>query len=232
MQVVASEINLSETAFACETKPGEYGLRWFTPACEVKLCGHATLATAHVLFNELNIDAETVTFDTLSGKLRVQKHSDGIMMDFPSQDTFSDFNDEALAACFPGMKLLDCKKATDDIIVRTESAEMVRKYQPKLQQLSEIPCRGVILTAEDESKEHDFVSRFFGPKVGVPEDPVTGSAHCKLTPYWAELLGKTKLLAYQASSRGGRLSLELKEDRVKIVGAAVTVSESTLRVLP
>jgi len=234
MQAIALEMNLSETAFV-ERRPGApFGLRWFTPAAEVRLCGHATLASAHALW-EAGEAADLLEFDTLSGRLTARRLADGrIELDFPSQNA---------SPAEPAPGLLDAlgvdardvrftgRNGTDLLVVLV-SEELVRALKPNLGALAEVDVRGVIVTARaDNGTDADFVSRFFAPRVGVPEDPVTGSAHCCLAPYWVSELGRNPLTGYQASHRGGDVGVEVVGDRVKLRGAAVTVMRGEL-VLP
>ena len=225
-QAIAAEMNLSETVFLKPLQENRYHIRWFTPDVEVDLCGHATLAGCHVLFHHLKIPFDEVRLQSLSGDLLVQKEgASSYTLNFPRQDV-SDLLDPApFKAIFPKVRLEEVRKAHDDIIVLCAHEDEVRGALPDFVALQKIEARGVILTSP--GGHYDFVSRFFAPKVGVPEDPVTGSAHCKLVPYWAARLGKDTLTAYQASKRGGVLSLRLDEDRVFITGDAVTVMEGT-----
>lgn len=224
MQKVANEMNLSETAFVRPREEGGWHLRWFTPTDEVDLCGHATLATAHVLFErELVPSDTTAVFHTLSGELRVTRRTDGqLEMDFPS---------EPANMGFPG-ELIDNAIGVDgrrhaanrmDALVELESEQQLRDLKLDMSAIAALDVRGLIVTAPADDPDLDFVSRFFGPQVGVPEDPVTGSAHCSLAPWWADRLGKTRMKARQISARGGEVEVELKGDRVLLRGYAVTV---------
>lgn len=223
MQAIAAENNLAETAFFVP-RPGtaaEYELRWFTPAVEVDLCGHATLATAHVLLRHLGATAQELTFHTRSGPLHVRPAADGrLTLDFPAQPP------RPLAQHPEG--LTDGLRATPlrilagpDLIAVFDTEAEVRALHPNQLHLAKVEYRGVIATAPG-SGGVDFVSRWFGPRVGVPEDPVTGSAHTQLVPYWAQQLGKTTFYARQVSARGGELWCELQGERVLISGHAVT----------
>ena len=216
MQRIASENNLSETAFFVP-KEDHYELRWFTPTVEVDLCGHATLATAYVLFDHLGQEGDTIVFHTRSGELTVWKDNDFLIMDFPSLPPESTDIPEHMIA---GLRceIENISKARDYLIVLV-SEEEVRKLQPDFSELDKIDCEGIIVTAPGD--EVDFVSRFFAPRMGIAEDPVTGSAHSTLTPYWAERLGKKRLTARQVSERGGDLWCKLMGDRVQIAGHAV-----------
>ena len=226
MQAVALEMNLSETAFLVRNNEG-FDLRWFTPAVEVDLCGHATLASAHVLWEigELAPD-ETAVFMTRSGRLTATKRGDWIELDFPSE---APSPVEAPLALIEGLGIDPVYVGANrmDMFVEMEDETALRVLQPDLSKLKTLPYRGIIVTAKS-SGEYDFISRFFGPAAGVDEDPVTGSAHCCLAPYWAAKLGKPVLKAFQASARGGFVEVEPREDRVLLRGKAVTVLEATL----
>jgi len=220
---VAREMNLSETAFLEKRADGSYTLRWFTPAVEVDLCGHATLASAHILWETGEMAAgETARFHTRSGVLSAVKRGDWIEMDFPAEP-------EKPAAAPP--ELVEALGATPvytgrnrfDYLVEVADERIVRELVPDMSRLKKVAMRGVILTSRSSTTGFDFVSRFFAPAVGVDEDPVTGSAHCCLGPYWGAILGKTSLSALQVSARGGILRVGLKGDRVLIGGQAVTV---------
>lgn len=219
MQSIAAENNLAETAFVrLDTQP--YELRWFTPTTEVALCGHATLASAHVLFNEGLVTADRIDFQSLqSGVLSIKREVEGrYTLDFPADrlESYALSNAQMEAI---GAPVIDAAKGQTDLILRVDSPKSVALASPDLIAIKNWPFRGVIVTSKGEG-EVDFVSRFFGPAVGVDEDPVTGSAHTSLAVYWAERLKKTKLSAYQASKRGGSLICELDGDRVKLTGNA------------
>jgi len=228
MQSVAAEVNLSETAFVHPLPPGgdaDYALRWFTPAVEVALCGHATLATAHVLDRP-----GTVRFATRqSGVLTATATGDGAYtLDFPAAPLSPLPPDPELAALLGAeiVSLHHTGPITDDYLVEVASEQTVRELLPDLGGLAGFSHRGIVVTAAGE--EFDFVSRFFGVGVGVPEDPVTGSAHTALTPFWSERLGRTEMVAYQASRRGGVVRVALKGDRALLTGHAVTVIDGEL----
>ncbi|WP_182545929.1 PhzF family phenazine biosynthesis protein [Halosaccharopolyspora lacisalsi] len=226
MQSVAAEFKHAETAFVVAGGSGDEPkpLRWFTPTTEVDLCGHATLATAHVLGGEQR-------FDTRSGVLTCTATADGrIEMDFPAKPSEPVRTPEDLVAGLPGATIEHVFQGDFDTLVRVGSADEVRALRPDLDALARIPARGVIVTALGDREGIDFVSRFFGPRAGVPEDPVTGSAHCALAPWWAPLLGREDLVGEQASPRGGIVRMSLRGDRVGISGRAVTVLSGTLRV--
>ncbi len=224
MQDVAKEMNLSETAFLLKTDDG-YNLRWFTPAAEVDLCGHATLASAHILWETGVLStSEQARFHTRSGLLTTDRRGDWYEMDFPSKaEVAAEAPAGLVEALGAGVVVKYVGKNQFDYLVEVESESVVREIQPDFTQLSKIPVRGVIVTSLSSSGSYDFVSRFFAPAVGVNEDPVTGSAHCCLSPFWSERLERNELVGYQASARGGVVKVRLNGDRVKIGGQAVTV---------
>lgn len=217
LQAVAMENNLSETAFFVYEQDA-YRIRWFTPAAEVELCGHATLASAHVLFNELGYPGDTVIFSSMSGPLVVQRERDRLAMDFPSLPPVRAEAPGVLLEALGG-KPREVLVSMDYIAVY-ETEREIRELAPRMDLLCRLDLRGVAVTAPGTSC--DFVSRFFAPGLGVPEDPVTGSAHCELTPYWSKRLGKRTLCAQQVSKRGGELICEDNGSRVRILGKAVT----------
>jgi PhzF family phenazine biosynthesis protein len=227
MQDVAREMNLSETAFLVRRDDG-WGLRWFTPAVEVELCGHATLASAHALWETGLLGAdETARFHTLSGELRAVRRGDRIELDFPARPA------EPVSAP-PGLsRALDAEpihvgRNDFNLLVVIESEELLRELRPDIGLLRGLPSRGVIVTSEASMEGYDFVSRYFAPRVGVDEDPVTGSAHCCLAPYWSGVLGRAEMKAYQASARGGTVGVRVAGDRVHLSGQAVTVLRAEL----
>ncbi|MHB8735305.1 MAG: PhzF family phenazine biosynthesis protein [Terriglobales bacterium] len=228
MQHLAREMNLSETAFLHPEGNG-HRLRWFTPTVEVPLCGHATLACAHVLWESGRLaSGDTAHFHTASGELRAVQTTDGIEMDFPAKRATATEPPPLLlpalglnAAPFVGKNVMD-------YLVEVESEAVLRALRPNFSQLRELPVRGVIVTCRAATPEYDIVSRFFAPGSGVDEDPVTGSAHCCLGPYWQERLGSTTLRAYQASARGGAVGIRLQDDRVYLTGQAVVVMRGEL----
>lgn len=223
---VAREMNLAETAFLVRSKDG-YDLRWFTPTVEVDLCGHATLASAHVLWEDGHLERiEQARFHTKSGLLTADARDSWIELDFPATPPRPAPAPPGLLEAL-GAKATFVGRSKFDYLVEVASESVVRALAPDLTALSRVETRGVIVTAR-AGGEYDFVSRFFAPQSGVPEDPVTGSAHCALTPYWSDKLGKQKLRAFQASSRGGALRLALAGDRVRIAGQAVTVLRGEL----
>jgi len=228
MQDVAREMNLAETAFLVP-KNGEYDLRWFTPAVEVDLCGHATLASAHVLWEDglLKTTAQA-RFQTKSGLLTADRRDSWIELDFPTTIASPAQPPPGLMGAL-GVTARFVGRSRFDYLIEVDNESTVRRLEPDLNALARVDARGVIITSlADKKSEYDFVSRFFAPQSGVPEDPVTGSAHCALAPYWSEKLGKKELTAYQASSRGGDLRLRMDGDRVKIGGQAVTVLRGEL----
>lgn len=227
MQNVASEMNLAETAFLYPDG-GSYQLRWFTPVCEVKLCGHATLASAHVLYEEDYLAPEaTARFQTLSGELRARRTGDRIELDFPSGRVATVTPPDGLLEAL-GVTARYVGKTDFDYLIEVDGEATVRSMAPDFGRLAGLPVRGVIVTSRGSSGGYDCVSRFFAPAVGINEDPVTGSAHCVLGPYWAERLGKTKLVAYQASPRGGVVWVRVEGDRTSLAGKAVTVLRGEL----
>jgi predicted PhzF superfamily epimerase YddE/YHI9 len=223
LQAIAEENRLSETAFFVPV--GEiFQLRWFTPLAEVDLCGHATLATAHVLFAILGYPEPVVRFSTRSGDLSVERQGDSLAMDFPALP---------LAACEAPRMLIEALGdvplevlAADDYVAVYDSEAAILGLEPDMSKLRNLELRGVCVTAR--GRDVDFVSRFFAPRVGVPEDPVTGSAHCELAPYWAQRLGRKRLRARQLSSRGGEVHCQVSGDRVILSGRAVTFMEGEI----
>ena len=223
LQSIAEENNVSETAFFVPQDDG-FHIRWFTPKAEVNLCGHATLASAFILFEKLNWGQEVVTFESRSGRLSVCRSDDGLILDFPSLPG---------TLCEPPRALvngLGCEPlevlVSENYMAVFEREEDIVAISPNLDALTQLDLSGVIATAQ--GKEVDFVGRYFAPKVGINEDPVTGSAHCMLTPYWAEKLDKTQLKARQLSQRTGELGCQLKGERVLISGKAVLYLEGKI----
>lgn len=223
LQAIAQENNVSETAFFVPTEKG-FGLRWFTPVKEVDLCGHATLASAHIIFEALDYPGQAITFETRRGELVVEKKGERLEMNFPASPPASCELSEPLAKGL-GQRPIEVL-AADDYLAVFESEAAIRAITPDLALLCELELRGVIITAP--GTDVDFVSRFFAPKLGIPEDPVTGSAHCALAPFWAEKLGKNILTARQISARGGNIICEMKADRVLLSGCAVTFMEAEI----
>jgi PhzF family phenazine biosynthesis protein len=235
MQRVATEMNLSETAFPRPLRDdpdADYELRWFTPAVEVALCGHATLASAHVLYETGAVPADRpIRFRTLrSGVLTVSRDGARLAMDFPACPPDKIDPPAGLAEALGAVPTWTGRNVQTDVLAVVQDAETVRTLTPDLSALTAVGGRGVCVTAADAG--YDFVSRFFAPAVGVPEDPVTGSAHCMLAPFWAERLGRTQMRAHQASARGGDVDVAVRGDRVILTGSAVTVIEGTLRAGP
>jgi PhzF family phenazine biosynthesis protein len=214
---IAAENNLAETAFYIPTEDG-FHIRWFTPTVEVDLCGHATLAAAYVIFTVFNHPADTIRFDSRSGELLVESKDGWFTLDFPIDPYHVAVAPPALAESLHAAVILEVHKGKTDYLVVLDTEEEVRNLEYDIIVLSTIPARGIIVTAPGD--EVDFVSRFFAPQSGIDEDPVTGSAHTTLIPYWAEKLSKTTLTAKQLSQRGGYLKCELQGDRVKIGGQA------------
>jgi len=227
MQDVAREMNLSETAFVVRRDDGDWSLRWFTPGAEVDLCGHATLASAHFLWNlDLLGGHESARFHTRSGLLTCAQDDGWIVMDFPTLPTEAATEPDGLARAL-GTAPIAVWQSTWDLLAEFGSAQEVRDLNPDFQALLPFAERGVLVTAPGDGP-YDFVSRFFAPVHRIDEDPVTGSAHCILTPFWGDRLGKTHMLAYQASRRGGVLRVGTNGDRVSLGGKAVTVMTGTL----
>jgi len=233
MQSVASEMNLSETAFARRLGTGsQFSLRWFTPRVEVDLCGHATLATAHVLWEDGHLPAdEPAAFETRSGLLTAKRASHGIELDFPGEPVHNELcagpEREILSQAIES-PIRFAGRNRFDLLVELETEAMVRALKPDIRQLERLLVRGVIVTSRAESKEFDFVSRFFAPRLGVDEDPVCGSAHCCLGPYWSERIGRRELVGHQVSCRRGIVRVRVDGPRVALIGQAVTVLRGEL----
>lgn len=232
LQLTALSMQLSETAFAVEKSPREYDLRWFTPEVEVNLCGHATLATTHVLGQMGKLKkGETVTYHTMSGKLTARLLDSGaVELDFPTLPSDPAKPHIALAAL--GVELLTCELSRDNYIVEVKDYATLISCMPNFKKLGKMDAQGVIVTTATgipiiDGKQFDFASRYFGPPVGIDEDPVTGSAHCTLAPYWAERLGKTHFRAFQASKGRGQLEVTLDGPRTRIAGFCVTTLKAT-----
>lgn len=225
MQSIAEENNLAETAFFVPTNNG-FHIRWFTPNKEVKLCGHATLASAYVLFNILGYKENLVSFRSLSGLLTVSKNDELLTLNFPAQLPVS-CEIPLLLSSGLGKAPIECLE-NDDYLAVFENEEDILSITPNHEILKQLDLRGVIATAP--SSEYDFIVRFFAPKFGIPEDSVTGSAYTQLMPYWSKKLGRSKLNAKQVSTRGGKLFCELQGDRVLISGSAVKYLEGTIEI--
>jgi predicted PhzF superfamily epimerase YddE/YHI9 len=228
LQLVAREMNLSETAFLVHREDNEFDLRWFTPRVEVALCGHATLASAHALWESGRANDGEIGFHTKSGRLTANPLSTGeIELDFPARPA---------RPCESPMGLLDSLgtqavavgRNETDYLVEVANEDALRTLRPDFERLSRVECRGVIVTSRANDPRFDFLSRFFAPQSGVNEDPVTGSAHCCLAEYWGEKLGKSEMLGYQASERGGVVRVTRDSGRVKLAGRTVTVARGEL----
>jgi PhzF family phenazine biosynthesis protein len=232
MQNLAKEMNLAETAFLLKEDSG-YNLRWFTPAAEVALCGHATLATAHIMWewNILRHD-ENAEFSSLSGPLFARRMGDLIELDFPSEPAARTSTYPRVLLSALGVRVgqvLEVLQNRFDYMVVMNSEQGVQDVKPDFTELKQVDTRGIIVTARSESSpKADFVSRFFAPRLAIDEDPVTGSAHCCLAPYWSERLGRDQLVGYQSSARGGTVRTHVKDSRVYLQGHAVTVFTAVL----
>jgi len=227
MQDVAREMNLSETAFLAPQSDG-FGLRWFTPAVEIDLCGHATLASAHVLWEDGHLKPGTqARFHTRSGLLTADRRGDWIELDFPATRAEPTAAPAGLTAAI-GVTPRFVGRSRFDYLLEVDGEEVVRGCKPDFGALARVEARGVIVTSRAAASSFDFVSRFFAPRSGVNEDPVTGSAHCALAPYWSAQLGRPDLVGYQASARGGTVRVRLQGDRVILGGQAVTVLRGEL----
>ena len=236
LQSVASEMNLSETAFIIP-REGAFDLRWFTPTVELPLCGHATLASAHVLWETQTLPPdEDAIFKTLSGELRAHRNGSTIELDFPAiEHEQAEMTAELRTALGIGARYVGLARVDEGdptYLLELESEEQVLQLQPDFALLRRDVQACVIVTARSRSNGFDFVSRFFAPNFGIDEDPVTGLAHCIMTPYWSQLLGKTEMTAYQASQRGGVVGVRLNGDRVTLIGQAVTVLHGVLTAEP
>lgn len=224
MQKIAMENNLSETAYFVK-EGAHYRIRWFTPLAEVDMCGHATLSSAFVLFEELGFSGDEVVFESKSGLLRVRKEGARYVMDFPAQELMACDVPQSLQEAFT-QKIVACYKAMDYLVV-FENEEDVLHAMPNMQKLRELDARGVIITAK--SAKYDFVCRFFAPKLGIDEDPVTGAAFTQLVPYWSEVLGKKSFHAKQVSTRGGEVWCASLGERVQIAGYGVKYLEGVIQ---
>ncbi|GAB4352369.1 MAG: PhzF family phenazine biosynthesis protein [Immundisolibacter sp.] len=229
MQALAGEMNLSETAFLHPRADGDWDLRWFTPAVEVDLCGHATLASAHVLWHERRHAGPSLRFHTRSGWLTATRHGRDLTLDLPADPPQPEAAPTGLATAL-GVWPQWTGRWSEGHVAVLEHAAQVRQLTPDIGALTAAGIQRLIVTAPGDRPGQDFVSRFFAPGVGVPEDPVTGSAHCVLAPYWCARFGRTRLTGFQASRRGGVVGVELAGDRVRLTGQAVTVHSGTLHV--
>jgi PhzF family phenazine biosynthesis protein len=228
MAAVAREMNLAETAFL-ERRGDGWSLRWFSPVVEVDLCGHATLASAHVLWEAGHASADDVLrFTTKSGVLTARREADGIVLDFPAEPATETAAAAGLLDALGITAPVEVARNRVDWLVLLPDATAVRNVRPDFGALARIETRGVMVTAAADDGEHDFISRWFGPLVGVEEDHVTGSAHCCLGPWWGERLGRDELRGYQASARGGTVRVRMRGERVELVGQAVTVLRGEL----
>lgn len=230
MQNIAFEMNLSETAFVLKQDDG-YELRWFTPSAEVDLCGHATLSSAHILWEEgLCRENQPINFHTKSGLLITYKRDGLIEMDFPAIPEKEVSYPADLIHALGGVEPKYVGMTKWNYVVEVDSEHTVKSIQPDYNRMLGLPGWGTMVTAKADSGEYDFVSRFFAPEKGVPEDPVTGSAHCALGPYWQKRLGKKEFNAYQASPRGGKVRVRVEGDRVFLSGKAVTVIKGEISI--
>src|SRR5262245_12873495 len=224
---VAMEMNLSDTAFLVAREDG-FDLRWFTPSAEVELCGHATLASAVVLAELGKLaDRASIRFSTRSGALPVERHGSVFLMDFPALTVVPTQPPPGLLESFENDPQY-VGQGKYDFLIEFESEEAVRSIAPDFNELASVKCRGVVVTAKSDDPQFDFVSRFFAPAVGINEDPVTGSAHCLLAPYWAPRLGKTKMVGCQTSRRGGVVQVELRGERVTLGGEGVVFARGRI----
>ncbi|MEB3337983.1 MAG: PhzF family phenazine biosynthesis protein [Leptolyngbyaceae bacterium] len=228
MQAVAREMNLSETAFLMRQADG-FSLRWFTPTVEVDLCGHATLASAHVLWSEGHLPLDQpARFHTRSGILTAQRQDDWIELDFPADPPMETAIPIGLEEALGATAQYGGQAQLGYFVIEVESEALVRGLQPNFTELAAIPVKGAIVTSLSQSPDYDFVSRFFAPRFGINEDPVTGSAHCCLAPFWLSRLPKAELIGYQASDRGGVVKVRCQDQRVFLAGQAVTVLQGEL----
>lgn len=228
MKNIAIENNLSETAFFVPNGDG-FHLRWFTPTTEVDLCGHATLATSWVIYNKLGYDKDSIHFETLSGELIVEKSGEGFTLNFPAWHSTLSTEEDLIVTQALGKAPIEVYKGKKWIAV-FDDEDFIRNMTPELNLINTIDSQGLVITAKSNGEEFDFVSRYFGPQVGVPEDPVTGSAHCLLVPIWEKKLNKNTFKAHQASARGGDLDLKIEDDRVYITGEAVLYMQGTIKI--
>jgi len=225
---IAAENNLSETAFFIPTDNG-FHIRWFTPTMEVSLCGHATLATTWVIYNKLGYDKDRIEFESMSGPLIVERKADAFTLNFPKWDSQkSDSIDDIIEQAF-GRAPLEIHKGTKWVCIYDDE-EFIKNAKPDIALLKTIQSEGVVITAPSNDPSIDFVSRYFGPQVGIDEDPVTGSAHCIVTPIWSGKLNKQEFNARQVSTRGGDLHLQIDGDRLHITGSATLYMEGTIHV--
>lgn len=237
LQAVATEFNYSETAFLWHQSDKEHQghnlwqLRWFTPACEVKLCGHATLASAHALLQEVGLKESELLFSTLSGTLSARAEADSITLELPKIhcEYLSKVHLHELGFDQLNINALDTYRAGEDFLIHLETEDEVKNYEPEVEKIARLAPRGLIITAASNNTERDFVSRFFAPAVGIVEDPVTGSAHCSLGAFWERQLGKNELRAAQLSKRGGTLKVKVNEASVNLTGNCFTFARGRFR---
>jgi len=229
LQKVAAQFNLSETAFLWHEDNNRWKLRWFTPSCEVKLCGHATLAAAHVLARELGLEYDEFLFSTLSGELSAKVEENTVTLKFPKIEPklFSNIylHDQGIDFGELNLNIATAYQASEDIILELSHEDEVLNYRPEFDKLAAFNTRGIIITSKGKNKNRDFVSRFFAPRMGINEDPVTGSAHCSLAVLWSKKLGKSSLRAEQLSHRRGFLELDVYPGHVNLTGKSVTFSK-------
>lgn len=222
---IAAEMNLSETAFVRPLKEGTFHIRWFTPTVEVKLCGHATLAAAHIIFQENLVSGDRIVFSSLSGPLFVSREGDGLVLDFPLQKTGPTLAPEIFIEQLDlDEHVIMATQAQEDVILELKNPSLLPQLMLDPKDILKLECRDLILTAKTQGP-YDFISRVFAPSQGIDEDPVTGSAHCKLAHYWQQKLKKDSFLAYQASQRGGEIQISIHQDRVFLKGKAITILE-------
>ena len=223
-QNIAAEMNLSETVFVKKLSDNQFHIRWFTPTVEVDLCGHGTLAASHVLHEQGMFTEKEIVFESLSGPLRVTNNHPHYTLDFPARTNHTGFHitPDILNHFGP---INEVALYGDDLVIEASSDDLVKNLKPDFTLIKSMPCHSVIYTAKSEGSSFDFISRFFNPKHGINEDPVTGFSHCILAPYWSKKLNKTEMLAHQASKRGGTIHVNLKGKRVLLTGEAVTVFE-------
>jgi PhzF family phenazine biosynthesis protein len=228
LQAVAREMNLSETAFLVK-QADHFDLRWFTPTVEVDLCGHATLASAHILWQQGQATANEIRFSTRSGMLKASRHGDDVELDFPLKP---EVEAQAPPGLLPSLGISPkyVGKNQFDYLVEVESEAVLRGIVPDFKRLTTVPVRGIIVTSTSADPRFDFVSRFFAPAVGVDEDPATGSAHCCLGDFWRKRLNKSEFVAFQASARGGIVKVRVTKDRAFLGGQAITVAKGELLV--
>ena len=228
MRHITRELNQPVTAFVWPLEDDKHGVRWFSQTTELQHCGHGTLSSAYVLFDELRWKDENINFLTrYSGSFIARRTEQGIQLNFPAFYPEDSEAPQVLKDAL-GVRLISVRKNRLGYLVELENAEAVRNLQPDIRLLGSLPIKGVIVTAGSDTSSYDFVSRYFAPSIGIDEDPVTGSAHCALAPYWAAKLGKNSLVGHQVSKRGGSIWVEMREDRVLFTGQAVTICRGHL----